>query len=603
MLNSPRSIPALFIEQANRFPKKTLFLQKKFGKYNQITWQAALDNFYSIGCFLLKSGIKPGERVCILSESRFEWAIADIAIQSVGAITVPIYPSSMPQDIEAIARDCQPSAFFISSRDQALKLSNILNIGSCVRFIVRMEENSSADQAIETNWNAIIKESKRLREEFGHQLEEKIKSIEPGFPATIIYTSGTTGEPKGVILSHKNFLSNARSSLKSIPISSSDLYLSFLPLSHIFERMAGLYLMIMTGAAIAYAEKMDTVPQDMLEVHPTIMLGVPRFFEKLYARVQDSLKQSSSLKKAIIGWSLRTGSKAAGLSIKKNKIPIILSIKMFLAKQLTFNKLRRKLGGRVRFFVSGGAALSKNIGEFFYSAGLTILEGYGLTETSPVIAVNKLDEIKFGSVGKPIEGIEVKIAKDGEILTRGPHVMTGYYNKPNDTKSAIDTEGWFYTGDIGHFDEEGFLVITDRKKDLIKTAGGKFVAPQKIESIFLTDKYISQALVFGERQRYCVALIVPNKNILVEWAKSNSIQFNSYNELVLSEKVHIFFWNKIRLLQESLPTFEQVKGIGLIEHEFSQETGELTPTLKTKRSTIAKKYQEMLENLFKNPSV
>jgi long-chain acyl-CoA synthetase len=339
----------------------------------------------------------------------------------------------------------------------------------------------------------------------------------------------------------------------------------------------------------------------MLEVRPTVMLGVPRFFEKLYARIQESLRQAPPLKRRLAEWALRVGQSDASRLAAGQPLPLKLALQRLMADRLVFKKFKSRLGGQLRFFVSGSAPLSREIGEFFYSLQVAILEGYGLTETSPVISVNPLPVPRFGSVGKVVPGVEVRIADDGEIFTRGPNVMQGYYKKPEATAAAI-SDGWFHTGDIGHIDREGYLFITDRKKDLIKTAGGKFVAPQKLENLFVTDPYISQAFVYGDKRPYCVALIVPNVDQLRRYTQEQEIVGRSLQELVRDQRVLDFYWSRVEAKQGRLASFEQVKRIALLDQEFSQAAGELTPTLKTKRNIIAQRYNQLLHDLYDAPS-
>ncbi len=600
-MNAVQTIPALFTEQAKRYGQRPLFWVKQEGRYRPISWDHALQTVQALQAFLVHAGIKPGDRVLILSENRPEWGMADLAIQAAGAWTVPIYASLTEQEILHIARDCEPVAGFASSREQAKKLQGIREQVRSMRLLIIMDHVTPEPQGTLT-WTTTLKQGREAQERLRDLMAQRLQQLTPEETATIIYTSGTTGEPKGVMLSHRNFLSNAASCLKAIHIRSTDLHLSFLPLSHVFERMAGWYLMVMVGASVAYAESMDTIPQNMLETHPTVMLGVPRFFEKLYARVQESLKEAPPSRQRIIQWALSVGQRASLFRLKHHTLPFGLWVQHALAARLVFRKFHQRLGGRLRFFVSGSAPLPKAIGEFFYSAGIVILEGYGLTETSPVISVNRFKAVKFGTVGLPLEEVEVRIAEDGEILTRGPHIMQGYYRKPEETQAVL-TDGWFQTGDIGHLDEEGFLTITDRKKDLIKTAGGKFVAPQKLENLFVTDPYISQAFVYGERERYCVALIVPSFPRLTEYAREHGIPCRSPSELCRSPLIRDVVWQRIQHLQQQhLASFEQVKGIALLEQEFTQTSGELTPTLKAKRAIIAAHHHDVLHQLYQQPS-
>ena len=591
-----QTIPALFLEQATRLSRKPLFWVKRTGRYEPITWEQTRDTVSALSACFLNLQVNPGDRVVVLSENRPEWGIADLAIQSVGAWTVPIYPSLTEQEILQIVRNCEPVICVASTAEQVQKLRAIRQEAPSIRLVVVMDP-ATLDRQVERAWTEAIEQGREVRARLQELIDRRIQQLKPDDTATTIYTSGTTGEPKGVMLSHHNFLSNAAACLKVIPIRPDDTHLSFLPLSHVFERMAGWYLMLMVGASVAYAESMETIPQNMLEVRPTIMLGVPRFFEKLYARVQEGIHHAPPSKRRIIQWALAVGQRASHVRLNRQPLPLGLRLRYSVANGLVFRKLKHRLGGRLRFFVSGSAPLAKAIGEFFYSVGVVILEGYGLTETSPVITVNRLRALKFGSVGLPIEGVEVRIAEDDEILTRGPHIMQGYYHKPHETHAAI-VDGWFHTGDIGHRDEDGFLWITDRKKDLIKTAGGKFVAPQKLENLFVTDPYIAQAFVYGDRERYCVALLVPNFQRVTEYANAQGLSLASPRELIEAPKIHAFIWERIQVLQRELPSFEQVKAIALLDQEFTQAAGELTPTLKAKRAAIAARYQDALRRLY-----
>ena len=594
------TIPALFARQAAALKDKTLFLAKQGTAYRPITWRQAYDDMRALSAFLLQQQVNTGDRILILSESRPEWGMADLAIQSVGAWTVPLYPNLAEQDLRTICDDCQPVACVASTSDQVQKLLAATRQRAFLRFVIVMDAHQQHPAHV-IKWSEALPKGRGVEGRLHDFFEHRRSQIRSSDTATLIYTSGTTGEPKGVMLSHSNFLSNVQACLTAIPIRSTDLHLSFLPLSHVFERMAGWYLMLSVGASVAYAESMETIPEDMADVHPTTMLGVPRFFEKLHARIQENLLQSPAITQRLATWALRVGQATTSRLMAGQSIPVSLALQRAAANLLMFKRLKSKLGGRLRFFVSGGAPLPKAIGEFFYSVGVAILEGYGLTETSPVITVNRLPTPRFGSVGKPLEGVEVRIADDGEILTRGPHVMQGYYKKPEATAAAI-VDGWLHTGDIGHFDREGYLFITDRKKDLIKTAGGKFVAPQKLENLFVSDPHISQAFVYGDKRPYCVALIVPNKNQLRQYAQQEEIPGGSVHELVRDTRVVDFYWRLVQAKQQDLASFEQVKKIALLEEEFSQASGELTPTLKAKRNMIAQRYASLLDALYQPAS-
>jgi long-chain acyl-CoA synthetase len=415
----------------------------------------------------------------------------------------------------------------------------------------------------------------------------------------MLYTSGTTGEPKGVMLTHDNIYSNCMASCAVIPFEGKDTCLSFLPLSHILERMAGQYLMITTGTSIAYAESMDTVPINMQEIAPSIVISVPRLYEKMYARVLENALSGGAIKKNIFFWARRVADRWADQKLAGREPRGFLALQYALAQKLVFSKLKARTGGKLRYFVSGGAPLAPEINKFFYAAGLVILEGYGLTETSPVIAVNSPSRFRIGTVGMPLPGVDVTIAADGEILTRGPNVMKGYYNKPQATAEAIDAEGWFHTGDIGVI-EDGYLRITDRKKDIIVTAGGKNIAPQPIENQIKTNKYVSQAVMIGDKRKFPVMLVVPNWETLEKWARLKNIIWTDRAQLLQMPTIQAKMNQEVMGEMEGFARYEVPKKIALLEHDFSIERGELTPTLKVKRRVIDKTYKQIVDSLYQD---
>ena len=422
------------------------------------------------------------------------------------------------------------------------------------------------------------------------------ESIQPDDLATIIYTSGTTGVPKGAMLSHYNLVNNIETLHSLVDFNGGDRALSFLPLSHVLERMCT-YAWLYVGACIAYAESVDTVADNLMEARPTIMVSVPRFFDKFYAAVIDSVLASPNLQRRIFFWALQIGRKYAQLKLNHSHLPAWLKLRYQLASKLVFSKIVERTGGRIRFFVSGGAPLSREIAEFFYALGIMIIEGYGLTETSPVISLNTLTDFKFGTVGKILPGEEVKFAPDGEILVRGPNVMKGYFNKEAETKEAFE-DGWFKTGDVGYLDQDGFLVITDRKKDIIVTSGGKNVAPQPIENALAASPYIANAVVVGDRRKFVSALIVPDFEKLKKYAAENDITFSSDKELVEKPEIYEFFMKETNRLTPHLASYEKIKKIIIIDRDFEIEAGEMTPTLKVRRKVVEEKYKPLIDRLY-----
>jgi long-chain acyl-CoA synthetase len=426
---------------------------------------------------------------------------------------------------------------------------------------------------------------------------ERALSVKPDDLATLIYTSGTTGDPKGVMLTHDNIYSNVMAAASVVPFEGRDSCLSFLPLSHIFERMAGHYLMMHTGTSIAYAESMDTVAFNMSEVKPSLVLSVPRLYEKMYARVLDNALSGGAVKARIFFWARDVADRWADVKLAGGEPRGLLAMQYKLAHKLVFSKLHARTGGRLRYFVSGGAPLAAEINKFFFAAGMVILEGYGLTETSPLISVNSPTKFRIGTVGPAAPGSEIRIAEDGEILTKGPNVMKGYYNKPQATAEAIDAEGWFHTGDIGTI-EDGFLRITDRKKDIIVTAGGKNIAPQPIENVVKTNKYVSQAVMIGDKRKFPIMLVVPNFDNLEKWAQRNNIIWPDRKNLLSMPTIQKKMEKEVLGGLTGFAHFEVPKKIALLEHDFSVERGELTPKLSVKRKVVDKAYKAQIDALY-----
>jgi long-chain acyl-CoA synthetase len=430
-------------------------------------------------------------------------------------------------------------------------------------------------------------------------VRRRAAEVEPDSLATLIYTSGTTGEPKGVMLTHRNIVSNVHASRAVFKdIASDDLALSLLPLAHIFERMAGFYTMLDYGVGIAYAEGPEQLVANMNEVRPTVMCLVPRVYEKMYGRIHEKVASDPPLRQRIFRWAIGVGTEAFHCRVEKRAPGPLLRLRNAVADRLVFSKIKQRVGGRMRLFVSGGAPLAREIAEFFGAAGLLVLEGYGLTETSPVITCNRPDDLKPGTVGKPIPGVEVNIAEDGEILTRGPHVMKGYFKKPEATAEVIDADGWFHTGDVGIVDRDGFLVITDRKKDIIVTSGGKNIAPQPIENRLKTSKYIAEVVMIGNRRHFPAALVVPSFEHLEPWARARAIPFSSREELIARHEVLELYDRTIEELSRDLAQFERIKKVALLPKEFSIESGELTPKLSVRRRVVEQKYKDVIDRLY-----
>jgi len=588
------TLSQLFINTIRSYPKDNLLMHKEGGKYVSLSSRDVWDRVRFLSLGLRTLGLQPRGKLIILSENCPDWVMTDFAALCAGATTVPIYPTLMPEQIKYIIDNSDAKVVVCSTRELWHKVESVRKGLTKVTHAILFED--TAPEGVLT-LAGIIAKGKAVAEGGGDDFEKTALGIHPDELASIIYTSGTTGIPKGVMLSHANIVHNIKSLRAIVEFKDTDVILSFLPLSHILERMCT-FAFLYVGATIAYAESIETVGENLVEARPTIMVSVPRLFDKIYARVIDQVLAGSALKKKIFFWAVRVGKKQGQMKLRGEPVTGWLKFRYGVAQKLVFSKILAKTGGRVRFFVSGGAPLSKDIAEFFYAAGLTVIEGYGLTETSPVIACNTIEGVKFGTVGRPVPGVEVKIAPDGEILTRGPNLMKGYYKKEAETREVL-IDGWLHTGDIGTLDGEGFLVITDRKKDLIITAGGKNVAPQPIENLLKTNPFIANAVVVGGSRKFISALIVPNFDKLEAYARAGDIPFGSRAELVGREEVRNFLLAEVNRSTPNLAPYERVKKIALLDREFEIEAGEITPTLKVRRSIVEQKYKGLIDTMYK----
>ena len=590
----PGTLNHLFFTASRKWNKPDAMQVRVDGKWQPISHATIVERVRRIALGLGTIGVARGDRVAILSENRPEWALADYACLTAGFADVPVYGTLPAEQIQYLLDDSGAVAIFVSNEAQAAKVASIRSRCPRVRHVIAFDEAARHDANL-TLRDLEAKGAALDTVERAADYERAAMDVGPDDLATIIYTSGTTGAPKGVMLSHDNIHSNVEATRRVVPIEN-DVALSFLPLSHIFERM-GDYWFFATGTTISYVESFDFVPLAMQEVRPSVALSVPRLYEKMYARVLENALAGGAIRKRIIFWARAVADRWANEKLAGREPGALLGAQYDLAQRLVFSKLKARTGGRMRFFVSGGAPLATEINKFFFAAGLTILEGYGLTETSPVIGVNTPANFRIGTIGKPIDGVEVKIAPDGEILTRGPHVMKGYYNKPDATSEAIDPDGWFHTGDIGVI-EDGFIRITDRKKDIIVTAGGKNIAPQPIENMVKTNKYVSQAVMIGDRRKFPVLLVVPNFEQLEKWAKLKNIIWTDRSQLLAMPTIHAKMDKEVRSRLVGLAPFEMPKKIALLGQDFTVESGELTPTLKVKRRVIEKDYKSLIDSLY-----
>jgi long-chain acyl-CoA synthetase len=599
-----RTLTGIFFAAIERHRNRPAALRYKAGDtWTPITHAELLERVHATSVGLAELGIQRGDRVAILSENRPEWAVADWACLTAGCTDVPIYPTIPAKQIEYILRDSGAVAVLVSSTAQLEKIQSVRGSLPALKYVIAFDADARGADVLPFG---TVAERGRAALSRHPGWRERALETGPDDLATLIYTSGTTGDPKGVMLSHWNITSNVNAIdaildevLATMPSSGDEECLSFLPLSHILERTAGNYAMFMGGVIINYATSVDTVAAEMIEVQPTIMFSVPRLYEKIYARVLENAVSGSAIKRNIFFWAKRNAEAWTDLVLARRAVPAGLGFKKRIGDRLVFSKLRARTGGRLKVFVSGGAPLNAEINKFFYAAGLPILEGYGLTETSPVLAVNTFEHFRLGTVGRPIAGVEVRIAEDGEILARGPNVMLGYYRKPEATAEAFTDDRFLKTGDIGHIDADGFLTITDRKKDVLVTAGGKNIAPQPLENQAKTSKFVVNAVMLGDRRPYPVMILVPNLEQLRAWAAHKGIECSDDATMLDRAEVHDKMERELRKQLRDFAQFEMPKKLLLIPNYFTIESGELTPTLKVKRRVVEERYRDRIEALYR----
>lgn len=595
----PQTIVELLKHAVSSRPKDEVIRFKQANEWTGMTGERVLERVRNIALGLYGRGIRKGDRVAILAESGPQWSLSDYAILSNGAVNVPIYPTQAPHQVEYILKDSEPKMLFISNSRQIKRIDDVLKKFPSLPLIP-FQSGIEGEQII--SFETLEEEGEQIAASQPELFDMISSDVHPSDLASIIYTSGTTGEPKGVLLTHSNIVFNSLSAGSFLNIEPDNLMLSFLPMSHIFERMV-LYLCLHYGVQINFSGGIETVANDMREVNPTLMSAVPRLLEKVYSRVQKSASDGGTLKKKIFQWASGVASQLAEAYTENKPVSPLLDLQREIADHLIFAKVREAVGGRMRRIVSGSAALAPEIARFFVGAGIPVLQGYGLTETSPVISVNTLDRHRIGSVGHPINGVEVLIAEDGEILTRGPHVFQGYFHRLEETESVFTNEQdlssrWFKTGDIGHIDADGFLFITDRKKDLLKTSAGKYVAPQMVEGLINQSEFVEQSIVIGDKRKYVSALVVPDFERLRAWAKEQGIETSDKEAIISDRRVMDMMKAEVNRLTRGLADYEKVKRIVLLSREFTIDGGELTPTLKVRRKIVEGKYQEQIESMY-----
>jgi long-chain acyl-CoA synthetase len=584
------TINDLFSRLVARANPKAVLWQDELGRWRPISSDQLYQRVRGLGKTLLEWGVQKGDPVALIGENRWEWAVTDFATLAIGAANVPIYPTLTGDQIAVLLEDAGCRIAIVSTRQQYDKL-NAVRAKTRLERIVIMD--SIAPPAGAIPFSDLVAGADERGSERDPVFDALAQSVEPEDLATLIYTSGTTGEPKGVMLTHGNIAANQNLAGYEYTFDSSDVCISFLPLSHITARALD-YVMYGSGAQVVYCAKFDMLPQSMREIKPTVFVGVPRVYEKIRQEVERRAGESP-VKKRLLRFAVRLGAKHRE-AVYGGGQP---SSRMWkLANKLVFTKVREAFGGRVRVFVSGGAPLGIDTAQWFASVGIPVWEGYGLTETSPVIALNSLPNHRMGAVGKPLPNVELKFAGDGELLVRGPSVFSGYWHKPESNQECFDSEGWFKTGDIAHFDQDGFLYITDRKKELLKTSGGKLVAPQPIENKLKTSLLVGQAALVGDKHKFISALISPNFAALEEWARRHEIRARTRAELVTHPRIVALYSDLVREVNTGLANFETLKRFRLVAEEWSQDTGELTPSMKLKRRVITARYAEVVGELY-----
>lgn len=593
------TLAKMFLNRAREFAHKDRFVEKKGGRWVSMTYSELRDRVENIACGLLSIGVEKGDKISILGGVRGEWFQCDWAAICLGVVTVPIYPSNTAEQVAYIIDDCDAKAIFLENTAQLDKvLSRIQRLGKLEKIIIWEEPPPGNNIPDLMTFQELIIAGREYSKKHPDAFMEHVNSIRPEDILTIIYTSGTTGPPKGVVTDNSNYAFMVKVIGPAIDMKPEDVNLHFLPLAHSFGRLEH-FATYGNGVTTWIAQSLDTIIDDLRDAKPTILISVPRIYEKAYTRINQMAEEGGRLKKAIFDWSVRTGRQLSKLKQKKAPIPLWLRIKYFLANQLIFKKVKRLMGGRLRFAISGAAPISVEILEFFHACGILILEGWGMTETSTAGTVNRHNDYKFGTIGKPLPGVEMKVAEDGEILLRGPNRFQYYYKNPEATAEAIDADGWLHTGDVGIVDEDGFFRITDRKKDIIVTAGGKNIAPQNIENLLKTSPYISQAMVYGDKRKYLTALITLDREEVLKYADAKEIEYGDFAELAKKKEIVDLIKRVIEERNAQLASYETIKDFKILERDFSIENNELTPTLKVKRKEVIKKYKDILDGMYK----
>lgn len=587
------TLPECFYRRALRNPQRPLYFTKRLGNWEPMTYGQCLDFVFRAMAGLKRLGFQKGDKIVIFSENRFEWILTDYAAQWLGGATAAIYTTSTPEQIRYILNESEATTLFVSGESLLRKLDGISGLSS-LKYVLAYDPVSNRTTPPGTKF---VPTDEFLAGSIeSAEAEEYLKKISPEDLAVLLYTSGTTGEPKAVMISHRNLVANLNMFVESMPIEEGKVTISFLPLSHIYERAIH-NLMVSIGLYVYFAESIEKLLENISEVRPQVMTAVPRIFEKMYTKINERVKNAPFIRRSLFYWAQSVGRRTFPYRYRSEPMPFTLSLLNSIADLLVFKKIRSITGGRAEMFISGGAPISTDIQEFFFRAGFRILEGYGISETC-ILTVNRMDRFKFGTVGIPFSKTEIKIAEDGEILVKGPQVMRGYYKRPDADKEAFNSEGWYLTGDIGEFDADGFLKITDRKKELIITAGGKNIAPQPIENALKKDSLVEAACLVGDRRKFVTALIVPSWEVARAWGEARGQKWGSLHDAIKSPLLLDRIRAEIEKLNLGLPQYSTIKDFRLIPTPFSIDAGELTPTMKLKRRVIQQKYRDLIDSMY-----
>ena len=588
---SVKTLSELFLVAADRDLPDCL-MHKVDGAFQSVSTSALVDHVHRLSAVLKKLGVQRGDRVCLMAENGVHWPTIDFGTLCIGGVTVPIYPTMTSEQAAYVTNDSGAQIIFVQGEE---RLAGLLGERASMPQIAHyvLIDGESNDPEIVT-FRSLLEATEPMPEA---EFESQARQVEPDDLATFIYTSGTTGKPKGVMLTHQNISSNADAALERCELQLGWVGLSFLPLSHVFERTVD-YVYFLQGVSIAYAESVQAVAQNLSEGNPHIFVSVPRVYEKVLAKVHENVAASSPVKQKIFSWAESVASAALPYRLRREWPPGLLGLKLKVADALVFGKIPARLGTRFRYALSGGAPLSPDLAKFFWGAGIEIYEGYGLSETSPVLTVNAPLMVKLGTVGTAVANTELRFAEDGEILARGPQIMRGYHNLDEATAEAIDDDGWFHTGDIGELDSDGYLKITDRKKEIIVNAYGKNIAPAPIENSLKASRFIEQAVVIGDKRKLLSALLVPNFESLQTWASQKGIVSDNLSNLIATREVKELYSTEVAGVNEKLARYEQIRLWEILPDEFTIETGELTPTQKIKRRVINKKYGDKIEAMY-----